>query len=346
MSRHLQGAFALALLCTQHACKSPAPAPAADSAAIALSGDPLPSWRDGAAKTRIVEFVSHVTTEGGADFVPVAERIATFDNDGTLWTEKPAPFQLLFLIDRVKELAPSHADWQARQPFKGILTSDFKSVAATGERGVAELLFATHTGQTTDEFATAVQNWIGAARHPRFDRPYTDLIYQPQLELLRYLRSNGFKTYIVSGGTTDFMRPWVERTYGIPPEQVVGTTFKVKYEVQDSVPVLVTEPAIDFIDDKGGKPVAIHKFIGRRPIVAVGNSDGDYQMLEYTTAGPGPRLGIYIHHDDAEREYAYDRGDKLARLERGLDDAATRGWLLVSMKGDWKAIYPEVRSKK
>ncbi|MCE9563666.1 MAG: haloacid dehalogenase-like hydrolase [Planctomycetes bacterium] len=302
--------------------------------------DPLPSWNDGKAKQSILDFVAKVTMEGGKDFVPVAKRIATFDNDGTLWCEMPLPVQLVFAIDRVKTLAPKHPEWKEKQPFKAVLEDDMKTVFSGGEKSLMELLMVSHAGMTTEEFEVIVKDWIATAKHPRFKRPYTELVYQPMLEVLAYLRANGFKTYIVSGGGIEFMRPWAEKVYGIPPEQVVGSSIKTKYELRDGKPVLMRLPELDFNDDKAGKPVAINRFIGRRPIMAFGNSDGDFEMLAWTTAGTGPRFGLIVHHTDAEREYAYDRKAGLARLERGLDEAPKRGWTVVSMKDDWKRVFP------
>jgi haloacid dehalogenase-like hydrolase/2'-5' RNA ligase superfamily protein len=304
------------------------------------SVDPLPSWNEVSAKQSILEFVSKVTKEGSPDFVPVAERIATFDNDGTLWCEQPLPVQLFFAIDRVKALAPQHPEWKEEQPFKAILEDDMKSVFAGGEKGLMELMMATHSGMTTEEFEVIVNDWIATAKHPKYKRPYTELVYQPMLEALAYLRANGFKTYIVSGGGIEFMRPWTEKVYGIPPEQVVGSSIKVRYELRDGQPVLVRLPELDFNDDKAGKPVAIHKFIGRRPVMAFGNSDGDFEMLEWTMAGKGPRFGLIVHHTDADREFAYDRKAGLARLAKGLDEAPKRGWVVVDMKKDWTRVFP------
>jgi phosphoserine phosphatase len=272
--------------------------------------------------------------------VAPAERIAVFDNDGTLWSEQPAYFQLAFAIDRVRALAPKHPEWRTKQPFQGVLEGDLKAVAATGERGLLELVMATHANLTTEEFAAVVRDWVATARHPTLKRPYTELVYQPMLELLSYLRANGFKTYIVSGGGVEFMRVFAEQVYGVPPEQVIGSSIATEYEVRNGKPVIVRQPKIDFIDDKAGKPVAINKFIGRRPIAAFGNSDGDFQMLEWTTAGAGPRLAVIVHHDDAGREFAYDRGSHIGKLERGLDEGPRRGWTIVSMKDDWKTLYP------
>jgi phosphoserine phosphatase len=300
----------------------------------------LASWKEGPAKEAILDFVAAVTDPGSPDFVPESERIATFDNDGTLWSEKPIYFQLLFAIDRVKALAGEHPEWQENQPFKGVLEDDLEAVAATGVPGLLELVMASHAGMTTVEFEELVKDWLATARHPELDRPYTELVYQPMLELLDYLRANGFKTFITSGGGIEFMRPWVEEVYGIPPEQVVGSSIQVKYEVLEGRPVLRRLPEIDFFDDKAGKPVGIHKFVGRRPILAAGNSDGDFEMLEWTTSGEGARLGLLVHHTDAEREWAYDRDSPVGRLARGLDEADERGWIVVDMKRDWQTVYP------
>jgi hypothetical protein len=305
-----------------------------------LADDGLPSWNEGPAKAALVAFVAEVTKPGTPGFVPPAERIAVFDNDGTLWCEQPMYVQLAFALDRVKELAPAHPDWKQREPFRSALGGDVRAVAASGERGLLELVAATHAGTTGDEFASIVERWLAQARHPKLDRPYTEAVYQPMLELLSWLRANGFKTFIVSGGGIEFMRPWAERVYGVPPEQVVGSSIRTKYELRDGVPVIARLPEIDFLDDKAAKPVAIHKFIGRRPILAFGNSDGDFEMLEWTTAGAGPRLGLLLHHDDAEREYAYDRASPFGRLARGLDEAAARGWVVVKMKRDFAQVFP------
>ena len=302
--------------------------------------DPLPSWNEGKAKTSIISFVNEVTDENSPNFIPAAERIATFDNDGTLWSERPIYFQLLFAIDRVKKLAHQHPEWKTTQPFKAVIENDIKTLAESGEHGLLELVMATHAGMTTDEFEQIVKDWLNTAKHPHFNCPFTDLVYQPMLELLAYLRANEFKTFIVSGGGIEFMRPWVEKVYGIPPEQVVGSSIKTKFEIRDGKPILLRLPELDFIDDKEGKPVGIHKFIGRRPIAAFGNSDGDLQMLQWTEAGKGKRLMVYIHHTDAEREWAYDRESHIGRLDKGLDKAKEKGWTVVDMKKDWKTIYP------
>jgi phosphoserine phosphatase len=302
--------------------------------------DPLPSWNDTAPKKAIVAFVEKVTKEGSSDFVSPNERIATFDNDGTLWCEKPLPVQLFFTLDRVKALAPQNPEWKTKEPFASLLKDDLKGALAGGEKAILEMMAATHTGMTVTEFHKIVSDWIATAQHPKFKRPYTECIYQPMLELVGYLRANGFKTFIVSGGGIEFMRPWAEKAYGIPPEQVVGSSGKTKFEIRDGLPVLTKLSAVDFIDDKDGKPVGINQHIGRRPIAAFGNSDGDLQMLQWTGAGSGSRFCLYVQHTDAEREYAYDRKDSLARLDKGLDEAAAKGWTVVSMKEDWKTIFP------
>jgi phosphoserine phosphatase len=302
--------------------------------------DPLPSWNDGPVKQGLVRFVQAVTDAGSPQHVPPAARIAVFDNDGTLWSEQPMYFQFFFAFDRVKALAPKHPEWKTRQPFKGILENDLKAVAAAGEKGLVEVVMATHAGMTTDEFEQIVTDWLARARHPRFQRPYTELVYQPMLELLAYLRAGGFKTYIVSGGGIDFMRVFTESVYGIPPEQVVGSVIETELEVRDGKPVLVRLPKINLVDDKAGKPVGIQRFIGRRPILAFGNSDGDHQMLQWTAAGEGPRFVGIVHHTDGEREWAYDRQASVGRLDKALDEATRRGWTVVDMKQDWKVVYP------
>ncbi|MGD9635730.1 MAG: HAD family hydrolase [Pirellulales bacterium] len=310
-------------------------------AALVRAEDPLPSWNDGAAKQSIVKFVERVTKEGGPEFVPVNERIATFDNDGTLWCEMPIYTQCAFAIDRVHQLAPEHPDWKTKQPFKAVLENDKEGVIASGELGLVEIVMATHTGMTPSKFEQIVSDWLATARHPRFKRPYTSLAYQPMLELLAYLRANEFKTFIVSGGGIEFMRPWTQRVYGIPPYQVVGSSVKTKYELQGDTPILLRLPEVNFIDDKQGKPIGINQYIGRRPIAAFGNSDGDYEMLRWTTAGDGPRFGLIVHHTDAKREYAYDYPSLVGQLHRALDEAPERHWTVVSMKDDWKKIFPD-----
>lgn len=302
--------------------------------------DPLPSWNDGKTKESITTFVEKVTKEGSPDFVPVPERIATFDNDGTLWCEQPMYFQLLFALDRVKALAPQHPEWAGKEPFASLLKGDAKTVLANGYEGITEIIAVTHSGMSTDEFEKIVQDWIATAKHPITKRPLLKMTYQPMVELLTYLRGNGFKTFIVSGGGIDFMRPWTEKAYGIPPEQVVGSSGKLKWEMVDGKPLLMKLPAVDFINDDDGKPIGIQKQIGRRPIAAFGNSDGDLQMLQWTAAGPGARFCLYVHHDDAVREFAYDRKSHIGRLDKGLDEAAVNGWTVVSMKNDWKTIFP------
>jgi len=303
-------------------------------------GDPLPSWNDGPAKQAILSFVRAVTTDGSADFVPPEQRIATFDNDGTLWVEQPAYSQLLFALDRVRELAPSHPEWRQRQPFKAVLDNDMKALMAGGERGLIELVMVTHAGMTPEAFAAIVQQWLRKARHPTLHRPFDQLVYQPMLEVLAYLRSAGFQTFIVSGGGVEFMRVFSQRVYGVAPSQVVGSTIKTRYEVKDGKPSIIRLPEIEFIDDKAGKPVGINRSIGQRPIAAFGNSDGDFEMLQWTTSSPGRRLGLLVHHDDAQREFAYDRASAVGRLSRGLDEAPKYGWIVTSMKNDWASVFP------
>ncbi len=313
--------------------------PGAVESRPANATDPLPSWNDSGPKQAIVAFVEAVTEEGGADYVPPAERIAVFDNDGTLWVEQPYYTQLAFAIDRVKTLAPEHPQWRQREPFKAVLAGDITAALASGKEGLLELVMASHAGMTTDAFAGIVMDWLETARHPRFERPYTEMVYQPMLELLDFLRSNDFETYIVSGGGIALMRPWTEAVYGIPPDQVIGSSIKTEFAIRDGEPVLVRLAEIDFIDDKAGKPVGINKFIGRRPIAAFGNSDGDFEMLQWVTAGDGRRLGVIVHHDDAEREYAYDRESHVGRLDKALDAAGPAGWVVVSMQSDWRSVF-------
>ena len=301
--------------------------------------DALPSWNDGGTKQAILSFVATVTQEGSADFVPPSERIATFDNDGTLWVEQPIPVQLAFALDRVKEMAPRHPEWKDKQPFKAALEGDIATLAAWGDHALVELVMATHAGMTTEDFQKIVVDWFAAARDPRFKRPYTELAYRPMVELLAYLRTNGFKTFIVSGGGIEFMRPWTERVYGVRPEQVVGSSIKTRFQMRDGRPELFRLPEVNFIDDKAGKPVGINEFIGRRPIAAFGNSDGDLEMLQWTTMSAGARLGLIVHHTDARREYAYDRNVTLGRLDKALDAAAMNKWVVVDMKNDWKRIF-------
>lgn len=302
--------------------------------------DPLPSWNSGYAKQAIVAFVTEITDQASPKFVPLEERIATFDNDGTLWAEQPVYFQFLFALDRVKALAPKHPEWKDQHPFSQLLKGDLKAALSGGDRAMLEIVMATHAGMTTEDFEKIVSDWIATAKHPRFHRLYTDLVYQPMLELVAYLRANGFKIYIVSGGGIEFMRPWTEKIWGIPPEQVIGSSIKTKFELLAGNPVLLRLPEIDFIDDKAGKPEGIGKFVGRRPILAFGNSDGDLQMLQWTSAGKGARFMGLVHHTDAEREYAYDRNSAVGRLDKALDEANAHGWTVVDMKNDWKFIFP------
>jgi len=302
--------------------------------------DPLPSWSDGKVKQSIVGFVTRATTQGSPEFVPVSERIATFDNDGTLWAEQPMYFQLFFILDRVKVLAPQHPEWKTAEPFASVLKGDLKSALSGGDKALLEMFAATSTGMTTAEYESMVSDWIATARHPRFNQPYTAMVYQPMLELGAYLRANSFKTFIVSGGGIEFMRPWTEKIYGIPPEQVVGSSGKIKFEMQDGKPVLMRLPELNFIDDGPGKPVGINQHIGRRPIVAFGNSDGDLQMLQWTAAGGGARFMGLVHHTDAVREWAYDRQSSIGKLDKALDEAEAKGWTVVDMKRDWKVIFP------
>jgi phosphoserine phosphatase len=308
--------------------------------ASAQEADPLPSWNDGPTKEAIVAFVEKVTDEGGADYVPPSDRIATFDNDGNLWAEKPVYFQLLFAIDRVKALAPEHPEWKDKQPFKAAIEGDMETLAKSGHEGIAELVMASHAGMPTQQFQQIVSAWLATAEHPRFKRKYTDLVYQPMLELLSFLRNNGFTTYIVSGGGIEFVRNFSEEKYGIPPAQVVGSSIKTKYEVIDGEPTLMRLAEMNFINDKEGKPIGINQHIAQRPIFASGNSDGDYQMLEWTTAGEGPSFGLILHHTDPEREYAYDRDSAVGRLDKALDDALDKGWIVIDMKKDWNRVFP------
>ena len=310
------------------------------AAVVAQAADQLPSWNDGPAKSTIVEFVTRVTKAGSTDFVPEPERIATFDNDGTLWAEQPMYFQLLFALDRVQAMAPQHPEWKTREPFASLLKGDVGKALAGGDKATAEIVMATHAGMTTEEFEKIVRDWIATARHPRTGRLYTEMVYQPMLELLAYLRANGFKTFIVSGGGIEFMRPWTEKAYGVPPEQVDGSSIKTKYEMREGKPVLVRLPAIDFIDDKAGKPVGINSHIGRRPIAAFGNSDGDRQMLEWTQGGGGKRLMMLVHHDDGAREWAYGAESKIGTFSDSLmAEARKQGWTVISMKDDWKVVF-------
>jgi len=321
----------LTAICVLHALVATAQEPP--------KADPLPSWNDGPIKLAIIDFVTKVTDEGGPDFVPPRERIATFDNDGTLWCEQPMYFQMIFAFDRIKATAADHPEWAETEPFKWVLVDDMNKFGATGEKGLLDIMAASHTGMTVEQFHAIVRDWMRTARHPRFDRPYDQCIYQPMHELLVYLRDHDFTTFIVSGGGIEFMRPWVEMAYGIPPQQVVGSSGVVKYELKDGKPQLMKQPTVEFIDDGPGKPVGINRFIGRRPIMAFGNSDGDYEMLRWTTAGDGPRFGLIVHHTDAEREYAYDYPSPIGQLKRAIDEAPQWGWVVVDMKKDWKSIF-------
>ena len=313
---------------------------AAPEVAVAQT-DPLPSWNDGAVKKSIIDFVARVTTPGSPDLVPEPERIASFDNDGTLWCEMPFYFQMAFAFDRIKAMAPQHPEWKTKEPFRSLIKGDVATAAKAGEKGLLAVVAATHSGMTVPVFEQTVRDWLKIARHPRFKRPYNELVYQPMLEVLAYLRANGFKTFIVSGGGMDFMRPWAPAAYGIPPEQIVGSSGVTEFRLnKDGKGELVKTAKVDFIDDGPGKPVGINRNIGRRPIIAFGNSDGDLQMLQYTTSGTGARLGVYVHHDDAVREYAYDRKSQIGKLDKGLDEAPKWGWPVISMKNDWKVIFP------
>jgi phosphoglycolate phosphatase-like HAD superfamily hydrolase len=310
------------------------------AAAHAQSNDPLPSWNDGHAKARILAFVQAVTDKSGKDFVQPEDRVATFDNDGTLWCEQPLYFQMLFMLDQVKAAAPRHPEWKDNPAFKALIARDHQALGRMGHKPIIELLAVANSGMTPEAYDKTIRDWLEVQRHPRFKRPYTDLVYKPMQEVLAYLRANGFKTYVVSGGSIEFMRPWVEKAYGIPPEQVVGTISEVKFGLKGGEPILTRTPKIDFIDDGPGKPVGIYRSIGRRPLAAFGNSDGDLQMLQYTAAGSGARLMVIVHHTDAEREYAYDRNSRIGRLDKALDEANARGWTVVSMKAEWKRIFP------
>jgi phosphoglycolate phosphatase-like HAD superfamily hydrolase len=323
-------------------CSRSAPQAQAD---LEPAAQELASWSETVSKKALVEFVRRVTTAGSQDFVPVSHRIAVFDNDGTLWAEQPMYTQVAFALDRVRALAPHRPQWKAAQPFKAVLEGDMSSLEATGERGLLEIVAATHVNNTSEEFDSIVAEWIASATHPISRRLYTEMVFQPMLEVLGYLRANDFKTFIVSGGGVDFMRPWVERAYGIPPEQVIGSRATYEYRVRTGTPVLLRLPAVDLVDDRAGKPVGIQQVIGRRPIIAFGNSDGDFEMLEWVTSGPGPRAAFLIHHTDAVREWAYDRNSRVGMLARALDEADERGWVVVDMKDDWRAIFPFERKE-
>ena len=332
-------AIALACALTVSSCAEPT-APAAGGPVRQDTANSLPSWHEGPVRAAITGYVDRVTTPGHPAFIPAAERIAVFDNDGTLWAEQPVYFQLFFAMDRIRALAPEHPEWQQRQPFRSVLEGDMETLIASGKAGLLELVMASHAGMTTEEFDAIVTDWIGRAKHPQLQRPYTELVYQPMLELLAYLRAHDFKTYIVSGGGIEFMRPWTEAVYGIPPEQVVGSSIKVSFAERDGTPVLVRQPEIYFIDDRAGKPVGIHQHIGRRPVMAFGNSDGDLEMLQWTSAGAYESLAVLVHHTDAEREWAYDRDSSIGRLDAALDAARQNDWVVIDMQRDWRTIYP------
>jgi hypothetical protein len=302
--------------------------------------DPLPSWNEGATKQAIMDYVNGATTEGSANFIPVSDRIATFDNDGNLWSEQPAYFQLFFAMDRIKALAPEHPEWKTTQPYQSVLENDMAKLMSYGEHGLIEIVMATHGGNTVKEFEQIVKDWLATAKHPRFDRPYTDLVYQPMLELINYMKANDFKTFIVSGGGIEFMRPWVEGVYGIPKDQVIGSSIKTKYDYNDGNPVIRRLPELNFIDDKEGKPEGINQFIGRKPVFASGNSDGDLQMMRWADSNNYPSFQLYVHHTDSIREWAYDRKSSIGRLDKGLDKANEKGWTVIDMKKDWKVVYP------
>ena len=331
---------ALVVLLFAASCNTSIPQPSPQTLPAPSVSDPLPSWNDGPARTAILDFVSAVTTVGSADFVAPPQRIAAFDNDGTLWSEQPMYFQFLFAMDRVRAMAEDHPEWRTTQPFKAAIAGDIDALAASGEKGILQMLMVTHTGMTIDDFDGIVRQWIDTARHPTTKLPYPQMIYQPMVEVMSYLRANGFKTFIVSGGGTEFMRAWVEQAYGVPPEQVVGSRGKLKYGLRDGRPFILKLAEVELVDDGAGKPVGIAQMIGRRPIAAFGNSDGDFEMLEYVTAGPGRRLGMIVHHTDSDREWAYDRGSHVGKLARGLDEAGARGWILADMKRDWKVVHP------
>lgn len=300
----------------------------------------LPSWQEGPAKRAIVAFVEDVTNNQSKSYVAPEDRIATFDNDGTLWAEQPLYFQLFFAFDQIKKMAPNHPDWQNQEPFASVLKGDYKGALKGGKADLAKILMASHTDMTTEEFKAAAKTWLSTAKHPKTQKLFTEMVYQPMLELLDYLRANQFHTYIVSGGGIDLIRVFSNEVYGIPPEQVVGSSVKATYEIREGIPVIVKQPELFFYDDKEGKPIAIHQHIGKRPILAVGNSDGDYQMIEWTTAGKMPRLGVFIHHTDGKREWAYDRDSQIGQFNKGLDEAKKKGWVVVDMKKEWKKVFP------
>jgi phosphoserine phosphatase len=309
--------------------------------AAAHASDPLPSWNEGKTKDAVISFVTKTTKEGSADFVPVAERIAVFDNDGTLWCEQPFYFQGFYVFERIKELSAQHPEWKTQEPYASILRSDYDAVLSSGEKGIFELMTTSHSGLTTEEFEKSVGAWFASAKHPTTGKPFAKMVYQPMLEVLNYLRANGYKPYIVSGGGIEFMRVWAERVYGIPPEQVIGSTGGLKFEIRNGTPVIHKLKEMVFLNDNDGKVIGIQRHIGRRPVMAFGNSDGDLEMIQWTGAGTGPRFCLYVHHTDAEREWAYDRTSKIGRLNKGLDEAAAKGWTVMDMKRDWNTIFPK-----
>ena len=331
--------FFLSLLAACNTSSEKAPAAEENKKNIAVT-DPLPSWNDNASKKAIMSYVEDVTNKNSANFIPIGDRISTFDNDGNLWSEQPAYFQLFFAIDRIKAMAADNPEWKEKQPFKSAIDGDMKTLASFGEHGLLELVMASHSGMTTADFEIIVKDWLSTAEHPRFEKPYTELVYQPMLELLNYLRANDFKTFIVSGGGVEFMRPWVYEVYGIPADQVVGSSIATEFDYNDGNPVIKRLPKLDFIDDKEGKPIGIHKFIGKKPVFASGNSDGDLQMLQWTDSNKYKSFQLYLHHTDAEREWAYDRDSHIGKLDKGLDEANDKGWTVIDMKNDWKLIYP------
>lgn len=330
--------LAVFFLLTFSSCEK---SPSTEPAHASLETPVLPSWNEGDTKTALVDFITKTTKEGSADFIPESERIAVFDNDGTLWGEQPFYFQLAYALDYVKKEASNHPDWAKDPILKAAMDRDLQAVMAGGEKALIDIVMKSHAGMTEDQFSAAVKDWLNKSRHPDTGRPYNQMIYQPMLELLDYLRANGYKTFIVSGGGIDFLRVWAQETYGIPPYLVVGSSIKAKYEEVDGKLQVVKLPELNFIDDKAGKPVGIHQQIGMKPIIAVGNSDGDFQMLEYTTQQAGPRLGIYLHHTDSVREYAYDSLSHIGNLKRGLVEGPGKGWVIIDMAKDWSTIYPD-----
>ena len=322
-------------------CTSINPSEKNSTQATADSSAVLASWQEGATKQSIIDFVKKNTTEGSADFVPVADRIACFDNDGTLWSEQPLYFQLAFAMYQINKTAAQHPEWKQLQPFKAVLAGDMKTVMAGGEKSLAAILAATHAGLTTEQFTQSVKDWMAYAQHPTTQKPFSAMIYQPMLELLQYLRKHGYTTFIVSGGGVDFMRAWAEEVYGIPPHQVIGSMGGYRYDFKEGKASLIKLPELTFNDDKAGKPVGIQRGIGKIPVFAAGNSDGDYEMLQYTSTAKGyPRMSLLVHHTDSTREWAYDRKSSIGHLDRALTEAPNYHWLVVDMQQDWKKIYP------